>query len=120
MFHSNEMNTPMLPLQAFTAMITYLLASSTTCLSPDIIHLSKYQILVYDAEYHLFLFSFRYSGSAAAMSMVGHILGLGDRHLDPLVEWTCGLRLDLSTLALGPVINSLAVSLTIYIKENKL
>ena len=27
----------------------------------------------------------RYSGSVAAMSMVGHILGLGDRHLDNIL-----------------------------------
>ena len=30
-------------------------------------------------------FSYRYSGSLAAMSMVGHILGLGDRHLDNIL-----------------------------------
>ena len=96
MFHSNEMNTPMLPLPALTAVITRLLAPPTTCLSTDIIHLSKYQILVYGAECHLFLFAFRYFGSAATMSMAGHIMGLGDRHLDPIVEWTCGLRLVLS------------------------
>ena len=27
----------------------------------------------------------RYSGSVAATSMVGHILGLGDRHLDDIL-----------------------------------
>lgn len=32
-----------------------------------------------------FVFLCRYSGSLAAMSMVGHILGLGDRHLDNIL-----------------------------------
>ena len=31
----------------------------------------------------------RYSGSVAAMSMVGHILGLGDRHLDNILIDFC-------------------------------
>ncbi|XP_037497644.1 uncharacterized protein LOC105631693 isoform X3 [Jatropha curcas] len=31
----------------------------------------------------------RYSGSVAAMSMVGHILGLGDRHLDNILVDVC-------------------------------
>ncbi|KAL4639083.1 hypothetical protein ACB092_03G192800 [Castanea dentata] len=30
-------------------------------------------------------YPYRYSGSVAAMSMVGHILGLGDRHLDNIL-----------------------------------
>ncbi|WJX45533.1 Serine/threonine-protein kinase smg1 [Trifolium repens] len=32
----------------------------------------------------------RYSGSLAAMSMVGHVLGLGDRHLDNILIDFCG------------------------------
>lgn len=34
-------------------------------------------------------FTCRYSGSVAAMSMVGHILGLGDRHLDNILVDFC-------------------------------
>lgn len=40
---------------------------------------------------NFFFIPCRYSGSVAAMSMVGHILGLGDRHLDNiLVDFSSG------------------------------
>lgn len=38
---------------------------------------------------HINWFSCRYSGSLAAMSIVGHILGLGDRHLDNILIDFC-------------------------------
>lgn len=49
----------------------------------------KYQFAYYPfdcVKYEIVLFlSCRYSASVAAMSMVGHILGLGDRHLDNIL-----------------------------------
>ena len=40
----------------------------------------------------------RYSGSVAAMSMVGHILGLGDRHLDNILMDFLGILYILITM----------------------
>ncbi|KAL6321728.1 hypothetical protein AAG906_031241 [Vitis piasezkii] len=37
----------------------------------------------------------RYSGSVATMSMVGHILGLGDRHLDNILMDFLGILLKI-------------------------